>query len=196
MSYILDALNRAEAQRHTPPGLHSRHDVPLHWPTTGVSSWGGWITAAVMMVILMIILMAGGVWLGPPNDATTVSTPGTAHSMTPQTPVVEIPTAPPLPVAVVPSKPKPVSNATARVAAQPVPAIVLLQELPGNVRSEIPKITITGSVYSNTPAHRLLLVNNQVLTPGSLVEPELLLEEIQTSHSVFNYRGIRFRVAH
>jgi len=78
-----------------------------------------------------------------------------------------------------------------------VPATApLLAELPQDLRSQIPKITITGSVYSDSPAQRLLLVNNLVLSQGSQVTPDLRLEEIQPRSSVFNYKGTRFRVMH
>lgn len=72
----------------------------------------------------------------------------------------------------------------------------LLSDLPAELRSQIPKITITGSVYSDGPAQRLLLVNNLVLSQGGQVTPDLKLEEIQPRSSVFSYKGTRFRVMH
>lgn len=75
-------------------------------------------------------------------------------------------------------------------------AAPLLAELPQDLRSQIPKITITGSVYSDSPAQRLLLVNNLVLAQGAQVASDLTLEEIQRRSSVFNFKGTRFRVMH
>lgn len=72
----------------------------------------------------------------------------------------------------------------------------MLQELPDDIRAQIPKITVTGSVYASAPAQRLLLVNNQVLNQGQTLAPELLLEEIQPKHAILNFRGTRFRVPH
>jgi general secretion pathway protein B len=74
--------------------------------------------------------------------------------------------------------------------------VPLLADLPQELRSQIAKITITGSVYSDSPAQRLLLVNNLVLPQGSQVGPELTLEEIQPRSSVFSFKGTRFRVMH
>lgn len=88
------------------------------------------------------------------------------------------------------SVPAPAST-SARPASTP-----LLSELPAELRGKIPKITITGSVYSDSPAQRLLLVNNLVLAQGGQVTPDLRLEEIQPRSSVFNYKGTRFRVMH
>lgn len=79
----------------------------------------------------------------------------------------------------------------------PAPAAVpLLAELPQDLRSQIPKITITGSVYSASPAQRLLLANNLVLAQGAQIAPDLTLEEIQPRSSVFTFQGTRFRVMH
>ena len=82
-------------------------------------------------------------------------------------------------------------------APPPAPvAIPLLSELADATRSQIPALAITGTVYSDDPKQRLLLVNNQVLPQGSVVAPDLKLEEIRPRSSVFNFRGTRFRVAH
>jgi len=74
--------------------------------------------------------------------------------------------------------------------------VPLLGELPDSLRRQIPPIAISGAVYSDNPAKRLLLVNNQVLGQGSQAAPGLRLEEIQPKSSVFSYRGTRFRLAH
>lgn len=72
----------------------------------------------------------------------------------------------------------------------------LLGELPEDIRRQIPALTITGAVYSDNPAQRLLLVNGQVLTQGSPVAPDVTLVEINSGHSEFTFRGTHFRVAH
>jgi general secretion pathway protein B len=72
----------------------------------------------------------------------------------------------------------------------------LLGELPEDIRRQIPALTITGAVYSDNPAQRLLLVNGQVLTQGSPVAPDVTLVEIHSGHSEFSFRGTRFRIVH
>lgn len=86
--------------------------------------------------------------------------------------------------------------ATSATSATAPAAAPLLTELPQDMRSQIPKITITGSVYSASPTQRLLLVNNLVLPQGSQIAPDLTLEEIQPRSSVFVFKGTRFRVMH
>ncbi|MBK9235229.1 MAG: general secretion pathway protein GspB [Rhodoferax sp.] len=96
--------------------------------------------------------------------------------------------------------PAPATTPTAVAKAVPAPAASasapLLGELPEDLRRQIPALNITGVVYSENPGQRLLLVNNQVLTQGSAVAPELSVEEIQPRSSVLSFRGTRFRVAH
>ena len=94
-----------------------------------------------------------------------------------------------------PSRPKTDPAAKPSAAAAPA-AIPLLSELPENVRRQIPALVITGSVYSDNPGQRMLLVNNLVLNEGSLAAPELSLEKIRPKSSVFSFRGTRFQVAH
>ena len=57
-------------------------------------------------------------------------------------------------------------------------------------------MAISGAVYSENPAQRLLLVNGQVLNQGSQVAPDLTIVEIHSNNSEFNFRGTRFRMAH
>lgn len=72
----------------------------------------------------------------------------------------------------------------------------MLGELAEAVRRQIPALTITGAVYSANPAQRILIVNNQVLTQGTVAAPEVQLEEIRERSAVFSFRGTRFQVAH
>jgi general secretion pathway protein B len=202
MSYILDALKRADTERERglAPHLHTRHNLPLNVQVAATASRRFWPIAASALILSSI---AGGAWLWHTTDQPVHSTPtAIAVAVAPATPNIEIP-APPKPGVIA----SPVPATTPAPAPTPAPAkpktvvtetvvIAQLSDLPEPIRSQIPKILITGSVYSENPSQRLLLVNNLVLTQGSLVAPELTLEEIQTRHSVFNFRGTRFRVAH
>jgi len=133
------------------------------------------------------------------NSNTVTEAPGIpalpatpAMPATPAATVAATPAATPAGTVAPAPAPTPASAATSAPAA----STPLLSELPTELRSRIPKITITGSVYSDSPAQRLLLVNNLVLTQGGQVAPDLKLEEIQPRSSVFSYKGARFRVMH
>ena len=72
----------------------------------------------------------------------------------------------------------------------------MLAELPEATRRQIPALAISGAVYSENPAQRLLLVNGQVLNQGSEVAPDLKVLEIRSNSSEFVFRGTRFKLAH
>ena len=82
-------------------------------------------------------------------------------------------------------------------SAVPVAAVIpLLQELPEELRRQIPTLTITGAVDSDYPAQRMLLVNGQVLKQGSMLTSDLSLEEIRAHSSVLSLHGTKFRIAY
>jgi len=245
MSYILDALKRADAQRThgAVPGLHTRQLATpalsarartgrYLWPaiaalalTTGAALWWLWPTAgsAVRLAAVVPTGMKAPVSTAPVQPQAMV-TANPAVAPIPATSAMQSikPAATPeiaAPPAVAPSplkpnpEPEPLAKTTAAPAkatvkpATPTPlktsasptesaALPLLSELPPDLRRQIPALVITGAVYSANPAQRLLLVNNQVLTQGSLAAPELTLEEIRAKSSVFSFRGTRFRLAH
>ena len=72
--------------------------------------------------------------------------------------------------------------------------IPTLQELPDDVRREIPQLTIGGAMYSETPASRMLIINSQVFHEGDKPYQGLALEEIRLKSAVFSYRGYRYLV--
>jgi general secretion pathway protein B len=72
----------------------------------------------------------------------------------------------------------------------------MLSELPQSLRSQIAAINIAGTVYSESPAQRLLLTETGVFSPGSTVVPGVLLEEILANGAIFNFHGTRFQINH
>lgn len=248
MSYILEALKRADAerQRGAVPGLLASQvtTAPASVPSDGRRR-AVWIAVAV----LALGGLAVGLWrsrMPAPvpvpvprvqTEAAPASVPVLAEglpnavvaasaqpSVAPPSPITTVAAAPAVAASVpVASLPKPVARAaTASATTPPVPAaeptavavavapvphqasgpqaaaagVALLGELPEELRRQIPALSINGVVYSANPAQRLLVVNNQVLTQGSLAAPELRLEEIESKSSVFSFRGTRFRVTH
>ena len=113
-----------------------------------------------------------------------------AASDTPVTPAVAPASATPAPRAA--TAPAPTSPAGSSAAPAETP---LLSGLPEDLRRQIPALAITGVVHADNPAQRLLVVNNQVLTQDGQLGPDLVLETIGSRHSVFRFRGTRFRVA-
>ena len=106
------------------------------------------------------------------------------------TPVVVPASATPAPRAATAPAPTSPTGSSAAPAEAP-----LLRGLPEDLRRQIPALVITGVVHADNPAQRLLVVNNQVLTQDGQLGPDLVLETIGSRHSVFRFRGTRFRVA-
>jgi general secretion pathway protein B len=137
----------------------------------------------------------------PPAAATTASRKAidTSSSNTPQVTmkapaVAKIPSKPAAP-AERPREPQapPVVAAPKAPPASPSP---VLSELPENIRQTVPKLAISGSIYSETAAHRMLIINGQVFHEGEKPAPDLELEQIKPKTAVFNFKGQRYSVGY
>ncbi len=203
MSYILDALKRADAERErgAVPGLYARQ---LTGPGTrsGAHAWRPLWLAAGAVVLLAVVAAAVLLWPQPPQAAPPVAAPTPIARPVATAPAIAAPVAqalqlPSVPTTVatvsLPVRPTPTAKPAASAAPPPVP---LLAELPEDLRRQVPALTITGAVYSGDASQRLLLVNNLVLPQGSAAAPEVTLEEIGSRSSIFNFRGTRFRLPH
>lgn len=83
----------------------------------------------------------------------------------------------------------------ARAGAAAADAPIYPQELlPSHVRSALPQLAISGSMYSPDPAGRSLIVNGRLYRERDHVTQELALEEIRLKSAIFGFRGYRFEV--
>ena len=255
MSYILDALRRAEVERGrgTVPDVHT-----LAAPVLGgfagrrQPSVGRWMLALAAVAVLA----AGGTWwvvqrqalvagpgvtvaVAPAPASVVVTPPPAAPSALPAAPVVlpaegstpsvavvapavvpvmvpgpaAVPVAPPAPAPLAERRAAPVvrerptapvvaavaaGRKTAAEPAAPQPAtspVFTLVELPESVRTQLPALKVTGATHSNNPAHRMAIVNGQVLLEGEQAAPGLQLERIEPGRTVWSFRGYRYAVA-
>lgn len=236
MSYILEALRKADAERErgAVPDLHAQLMPPgatellAEAPRTPVLPW--------LAVGALLAIVAGGTWyfvgrdeavtvtvaaapVAPPVPPVAASAPVSAAasaasaaqaaaSAASAAPAAE-PAAPPpkrVPKAA-PPQPKPVAKAAppqrpppAKAAAPapkaeaPVARLPSLNQLPGDLRQQVPPLVIGGSVYSPQASARMVVVNGQVFQEGSNLAPELKLEQIRQKAAVFSIRGQLFEV--
>jgi len=98
--------------------------------------------------------------------------------------------APPPPAAAA----RPAAPAPASAAASTIPRIASLAELPPELRSGLPALAFGGSIYSGTPANRLLIVNGQLMHEGESLGPGVTLEQIKPKAAVLVIRGQRFEI--
>lgn len=222
MSYILDALRRADAQRERDParGIHAQPAVHLPPPAARPMARRAWPAGAAAL------LLAGG-WLlwqqqaakAPPalRPAPVVSVVPVAAAPAPAAGVpvasaLQPPAPPPLPAPAVERvvergaqrgvlKAPPAAAAAADAAApkaqaapaQP-PRILSVAELPAAVKGELPKLAITGGVWSEDPGQRMLIVGGKVVNEGAELAPGVVLEQIRSRSAVMRFKGLRYSV--
>lgn len=218
MSYILDALKKADAQRVRDParGIHAQ--AALAMPATGERERRRihllWSATAVLLVA------AGGwLWVGGKDkgvvplavNAVPAATPPSPSSPSPATTVLPAPV--PVPAALVIVPPAPVESrlpTTVAVTRQALPAAAppataasatalpgptdrtyKLAELPSDVQQAWPKFAISGGVHSENVAQRMLIVNGQVFNEGSEIAPGVVLEQVRPKTALLKFRGLR-----
>ncbi len=215
MSYILDALRRADAERERGgvPGLHTQtmpetgDDVDATPRPRGLKPWH-WVAIGLAGGLAVAIAWT---WRGeePPPPVAALPPPLAVQPAAPMpaapAPVgaPEPPPAPTGPVAIAPmraappasaARPASATAAAAAPTAAAVPRVASLAELPPELRSGLPALAFGGSIYSNTPANRLLIVNGQLMHEGESLGPGVVLEQIKPKAAVLVIRGQRVEV--
>jgi general secretion pathway protein B len=219
LSYILDALKKADADRERAavPGLHARPQDALAPGDEARSRMPWGVVAAAAIVVLggtlaWVLMSQPSVNVPsmaeappPPSPAPTPASP-TAPAPAPApavaaTPPVVAEPAPTPTVVLAPPAPPPAPPPPARPAPPPAAAptatrVPTLAELPADVRASLPPLAISGAVYSPTPSARLLFIGGQVLKEGDAVTNDIVVEQIGASASVLSVRGQKFQVSH
>jgi general secretion pathway protein B len=194
MSYILEALKKAEAERRQEkvPGIHTQ---PLAAASLArrESRWQRallWIAAACASAIALL----AAIWLAPWQ-----STPASVQIA--QAPVPVAPVAPPMAV------PAPVPHRESKVHEKEKPVaptvsvpvethIPTLRELPEQIQREIPEFKVGGYIYADKPADRSVLINNRLLHEGDEAAPGVTLERMQKNGMILHYKKYRFRTSY
>ncbi len=72
--------------------------------------------------------------------------------------------------------------------------VLTLDELPADIRKQVPKIASGGYVYSSDAASRVVNINERTLREGDELQSGMKLDQIAQDHVVFSFKGYRFRV--
>lgn len=220
MSYILEALKKAESERHSgashaaplPPGLDPLNSK-AHASTNKPWLWTG--------IPLLIAALASATYIAfrdEPQAAAVAEAPAppgdTAAAPATAAPALALPPAATIAVPAAPqqkSPEKPKEKITKKnsdrkqlatipeKAAKPVQAakaddhIVTQRDLPEQIQREIPAFAIGGYIYSSNRADRSVLINNRLLREGDVIAPGLALEQMTPNGMVLNYKGYRYR---
>jgi general secretion pathway protein B len=251
MSYILDALRRADAERSrgAVPGLHAQNMPGDGAPAARGVSPAVWVAgAAGMLVVAGALLFAVGPWraFAPASEARVAPAPLAQGELPPPQPGAIDPGArpiePPLgrgnPLPAYPPPPRapqtaapsprpsarealadraaegriatlepkaakaqpsvehygaPIAPATATAPARAA-AVPNINDLPPNVRSQLPRLAVGGAIYSDTPAARMVILNGQVFHEGDKPAADTVLEQIRLKSAVLNFRGQRYEI--
>ncbi len=222
MSYILEALRKADAERErgSVPDLHAQllpsgaAQVQAEAPRASLLPW--------LAVGVLLAIVAGGAWfaigrdapvavvMAPPVAASAAVAPAAsaAEAVASAAAASAAMAAAPRSAAAPPPTPKSKTAAVRRPppaksakAAAPAPAdkalparVPTLSELPGELRQQVPQLAIGGSVYSPQASARMVIVNGQVFQEGSSLAPALKLEQIRQKAAVFSIQGQLFEL--
>lgn len=69
-----------------------------------------------------------------------------------------------------------------------------MAELPALIQQAIPKMSISGLVYSGDHEGRLVGINDQLMREGEYLAPGLKLEQITPDGVIFSFKKYRFRL--
>lgn len=220
MSYILDALKRAESERER-GAIPSVRSQPASLPQTTPAPRTLFKPVNLLLMGLVAVLLCFAFWNGLKSNSPLLQ-PVAALAL-PQVPPAVVALPPPLatassvavhqPETLQPAAPRtaPLLAATTRTTTfnpskiQPSAAskeapnnapVVSLSDLSADIRLALPKLVISGSTYSDNPAHRMLIINGQVFHEGDKTAPDLELERIKPKTAVFNFKGQRYSMAY
>lgn len=222
MSYILEALKKAQAERQL-GAMPTIDAVSIHVSEAdgGASRKPLWFAVGAALIVAALGAMA---WWRMSQPEPPVVMLELAHPMPAALPpsvavpgqgaapaVVALPLPPPQSIVIPQAQPAPVpaarpapAPAPARVVAYEPPArapapeeaLPFARDLPEQVRGGLPQVAFGGYMYSPNPADRLLLIDKVLRREGDEVAPGLMLEKLLPTAAVMNYRGTRYRVAY
>lgn len=104
--------------------------------------------------------------------------------------------APPSPsVAAAPPPPPATVPATPAAPPSPAGAATPLERLPEELRRQFPPLAIGGSIWSDDPASRFVLVGGQVVREGDAAAPGVVVDRIAPRSIVLRWQGQRVELA-
>jgi general secretion pathway protein B len=210
MSYILEALKKAQAERQlgNAPTIHAPH---LHHAAPRLPAVK---RSGVLALAAGAAVVAAAGWfawsqrspapvavLTPPVPVAPAAAPVVANPVPVPAPVAPVASPPPAAVARVEPVVRPrkaaVPAAPVVPAAAPAPAeenIRFAKDLPLEIQQQLPRVGFGGYMYSDNAADRLVLVDKTLRHEGEEIAPGLMLEKLLPKGAVLNYRGTRYRV--
>ncbi len=203
---ILDALRKADAERErgAVPGLNAQPVAPLSNDAAPPARTLPWQWIAIVALFALVIALAWfTVTRESPQPPPAVSVAAPAAPSEPASRPAEVQPSADRALSVAPAAPWPQPRAhaapeppAAASAAPPTATAAPLtrEQLPDSVRAALPALAVGGSMYSNNPANRTLIVNGALYRENDQVTADLALEQIGQKTAIFRFRGYRVEV--
>ncbi|VAW78513.1 hypothetical protein MNBD_GAMMA15-584 [hydrothermal vent metagenome] len=202
MSYILEALKKAEQQREIGqvPGIDSTHESA----SAGMSS--RWVVIVVLVLLvnaglLVVLFWPDGRAEVPRSIADSQALPPAADS-TPPISVQPAPVISPAPVLL----PATVATAPVQAIPEPIPAtppaprdyvrdLPVWPQVPAHIFQKLQSgLRLDVHVYSDRPQDRFVLINLQKYREGERLQEGPVLDEITAEGIVLSLQGQQFLV--
>lgn len=211
MSFILDALKKAESERNrrVAPVLMDARIAP---PRRRLPVWA-WVLGAVLLVNLLVLGVL--LWRSPEpaaaSSAPAVPADSPAPSAAPAVATANAPVVAPV-VAPAPATPPTTTPTPGTAPAPATPAVMPATSLyappqapldTGNLPSAqelrlagvpLPELQLNLHVYDPAPTHRSVLLNGQRLREGEYTPDGVKLERVTPTGTVLEAGGRRFRL--
>jgi len=200
VSYILDALRKAERERHLgqPPTL-----ATLPPPTESSRQrfwiWPGLVLGLGLNAVLLALFL---------NRPLPIAEPVASSAPAPESPVATLPVAPAptlprersasstaaslTPVIPAPVSPPPAPRPAPASAAAPKPP--LLDTLSASARRDLPALHLDIHIYSPDAGRRFVVINGRRYREGDSLEEGPVLEAVIADGAILRQGGQRFRL--
>ena len=174
MSYILDALNKADRARKQQQPKQATAPLPAPQPKANQSwLWGG---LALLGIIIVVTLW----WFNQEQaNIRGLFTSQTIKSETIKPAIPQPDTITTKPHTAVTSTPMPTytTHRTTTVTQHPQ-AIPHISDLDAAIQNQLPAISMTAHVYSANTQKRMVIINNRMLHEGDTIADGLTLKSI------------------
>ncbi|HID36148.1 MAG TPA: hypothetical protein EYP39_02030 [Ghiorsea sp.] len=186
MSYILDALNKADKDRQQQAPISTTPASSQHKPTTAHQTNAGKYSLFIVFITVVSLVL----WVFPSNDETSIqqdTLPQKKQNITPAPQfrsLVQVKETTPQPIQQTATKTEPVQE-----KVKTVPNIMALHS---EIRNQLPPIAISAHVYSQSTNKRMVIINNQVKHEQQYIAEHLQLTRI-TQHGIqLQYKDTAF----
>jgi general secretion pathway protein B len=202
VSLILEALKKSEQQRQREkaPNLQSIHQPVAVAATKSMRPW--WLLA-VLILLCNMAFFGYWFWRQQNTAASNLSAPAqqTAAPATASTTSDANPAQPKQSASAPDMQPEFTrisphhSSVSAAVGETAQPRIEEISELPENVRNNLPAMTFSFHVYSETPEQRTIIINDRRMREGDEISSDLKLQSITQDGVILLFEQHRIHIS-